>query len=313
MTARLTNEDVKNYFKERGCTLLSEYVNSSSKLKYICANGHEAEIVFSSFQRGQRCAKCSGNKKHTIEHVRDYFKEKGCELLTKKYINNRGKLEYICANGHRVETTFDSFQRGNGCMKCYRLKRTHSPEYVKNYFEELGCKLLSKEYKNAGVKLKYICKNGHETEAKFNSIRSGHGCKKCLNKTEKIVLDFLQEHHKNVLSEAKFEWCKNKQCLPFDFLLEEQKVLVEVDGRQHFKEMSHWKNDIQNRQERDVYKMTCAIEQGYRIVRIFQEDVFYNNINWKIQLQEAITSNEQVVYISKDPELYKNMRQLLLL
>ena len=308
---KLTIEYVRDFFKERGCTLLStHYVNSKSKLQYICKNGHTTEIRFNDFQQGQGCMKCFGNEKLTIEYVRDFFKERGCTLLSTNYVNNRSRLEYICENGHKTETIFNSLQQGIGCAKCSGNEKL-TIEYVREYFKERGCELLSTIYVNALSKLEYICKNGHKTEINFNDFRTGYGCRKCLNKTEKIVLDFLQEHYKNILSEAKFEWCKAKSHLRFDFLLDDEKVIIEVDGLQHFEHVPYWKTDLQQIQERDVYKMRCAIEHGYRVVRICQIDVFKNTIDWKLKLQEAIASEEQIIYISKDPVLYESMNELI--
>ena len=309
---KLNIEYVRDYFKERGCELIStKYVNARSKLKYICKNGHETEIRFNNFQRGQGCMKCSGSEKLTIEYARDYFKERGCELLSTTYVNNRSKLKYVCKNGHKTETTFGDFQRGYHCRKCSGSEKL-TIEYVRDYFKEQGCELLSTTYVNTRSKLKYLCKNNHKVEIVFSSFQRGRRCRKCLNKTEKIVLDFLQEHYKNILSEAKFEWCKGQRHLPFDFLLDDEKVIIELDGRQHFEHIPGWKTDLQQIQERDVYKMKCAIENDYRIIRICQEDVFSNTIEWKSRLEEAISSEQQVIYISKDPELYRSMNELFL-
>ena len=308
-----TIEYVKDCFKERGYTLSStKYVNANSKLKYLCTNGHTTEITFNSFQRGRGCMKCSGNEKYTIEYIRDYFKDQGCELLSDKYVNCKSKLKYKCNNGHIRKVTFDTFKNsGNNCRKCSGCEK-HAIEYVRDYFKERGCTLLSTTYVNVVSKLKYVCENDHKAEISFSNFQRGKRCRYCLNKTEKIILGFLQDHYKNVLSEARFEWCKNKKPLPFDFLLEEQKIVIELDGRQHFDHIIRWKNDIQLSQERDVYKMKRAIENGYRIVRICQIDVFHDTIEWKSRLEEAIASEQQVIYISKDPVLYESMNELFI-
>jgi len=252
-------------------------------------------------------------KKLTQEFVENYFKERGCVLLS-VYKNNRSKLKYLCPNGHLAEITFSSFQQGIGCAKCSDNDKSHSHEYVESCFKARGCVLLS-VYVNSYSKLKYMCPNGHKAEITFNSFQKGKGCRYCLNKTEKIVLDFLQEYCEvdgnSVLSEAKFDWCKRQRHLPFDFLLDDEKILVELDGGQHFNHVPHWKNDLKSSQERDVYKMRCATRNGYRVIRIFQEDVFKNTIDWREQLEDAIVSNEEIVYISRDPELYKPMESIL--
>ncbi len=54
-----------------------------------------------------------------------------------------------------------------------------SYEYVKNYFEENGCELLSKEYINNLTKLKYICICGEKSEITLQNFKTGQRCKKC--------------------------------------------------------------------------------------------------------------------------------------
>lgn len=104
---------------------------------------------------------------------------------------------------------------------------------------------------------------------------------------------------------------KIKRLLPFDFLLDDLQILIEVDGRQHFVQVSNWESP-EYTQERDIYKMKCALEHGYKIIRIFQEDIFNDNIDWKKRLKEAIdNNNENVIYISENEELYNNHKQLL--
>ena len=49
-------ENIKIYFEEQGCTLLStEYNNIQEKLKYICICGKQWKTEYSSFRAGKRC------------------------------------------------------------------------------------------------------------------------------------------------------------------------------------------------------------------------------------------------------------------
>lgn len=61
---RLTYEFVKEQFKKEGYELLSkEYVNSRTKLKYRCLEGHEHSISWSDWQIGRRCFICAVEKR----------------------------------------------------------------------------------------------------------------------------------------------------------------------------------------------------------------------------------------------------------
>ncbi len=47
------------------------------------------------------------NKKYTIEEVKDFTKDKGYEVLDKKYINIKTKMEFKCIKcGHIIIKKF---------------------------------------------------------------------------------------------------------------------------------------------------------------------------------------------------------------
>lgn len=121
-------------------------------------------------------------------------------------------------------------------------------------------------------------------------------CPYCVNKTEKILYNWLKENltHK-IKFQPKYEWCRNiktNKYLPFDFSIEELKLIFEVDGLQHFEQVSKWESP-EKTFERDKYKIEKAINEGYTIIRIFQEDIYYNKNNWKSNVIEIIKSYEK--------------------
>jgi hypothetical protein len=69
-------------------------------------------------------------------------------------------------------------------------------EFVKNEFEIHNCKLLETEYINCKTKMKYICKNGHETSVIFNRFQSGQRCGNC-NGNEKLTFDYINQYFKD--------------------------------------------------------------------------------------------------------------------
>lgn len=126
---RWTYDEVKRYFSDNGCELLSsEYVNQKTPLNYRCSNGHETKIVFSAFLRGQRCKKCATEKlaekkKYTFEEVQKIFSGRGAVLLSTEYKGAHEKLEYICPKcGERAFMSLSNFMRGYGCSNCKRLR-----------------------------------------------------------------------------------------------------------------------------------------------------------------------------------------------
>lgn len=134
-------EKVKNFFEEQGCTLLStEYVRAKDKLSYVCNCGNESEISFDKFRSGQRCRGCkftrgAAKQRYTIEYLKQFFANNGCELLTDDYENNKDKLKYRCSCGNEAFISFAKFQAGQRCRKCARRKisEKNRKENAKNW------------------------------------------------------------------------------------------------------------------------------------------------------------------------------------
>jgi len=77
----------------------------------------------------------------------------------------------------------------------------------------------------------------------------------------------------------------------FDFVIEDRKIIIELDGKQHFEQIGKWQSPEKNR-EIDIYKMKCANENGFSIIRILQKDVYNNKYNWLDELCENIENNK---------------------
>ena len=175
---KLTIEYIREKFKERGYTLLTEkYVNSKQKLEYICSNGHKNEITWSHFQQGTGCSYCSKNAKLTIEQVREAFEKEGYILLSKDYINSNTKLEYLCPNGHKHEITWSMLKSGERCPYC-RNKIKHNYEEIKEAFDseeyEINKNTLLEEYEIQKEDLvKKIKVYGEEKGFKLKSSKVG--------------------------------------------------------------------------------------------------------------------------------------------
>lgn len=140
---------------------------------------------------------------------------------------------------------------------------------------------------------------GHEYEAALKSVTRGNWCLCTKNKTETKLKKWLIDNNFNVIHQAKYDWCKNlktKKHLPFDFVIESLKIIIELDGPQHFKQVSNWLNP-EDTMENDIYKMKQAINNGYIIIRLLQEDVFYNKNDWMQKLKTCInTPNKNSYY-----------------
>ncbi len=122
-------------------------------------------------------------KKYSIEEVKEIFEKENCELLSKSYVNNSDKLNYICSCGNTSSINLKSFLKGSRCKQCGYEKvknfHLHSIEEVKEIFEKENCELLSNEYIDYQKKLKYICSCGEVGFTKLDKFKIGQRCGNC--------------------------------------------------------------------------------------------------------------------------------------
>ena len=188
MRNRWSFEGVKKYFEDHNCDLLeSTYKNAHVPMNYRCSCGNQSTINFNNFKTGKRCRGCAGKRaasktRHSHDYIKDYFSSRGCELLG-EYINSNMPVDYRCSCGNISKISFADFSSGKRCRICKYNKTANKLkfdyDYVRNYFEEHGCELLDKEYKNARTPLRYKCSCGNESKIVFYSFKVGNRCKDC--------------------------------------------------------------------------------------------------------------------------------------
>jgi very-short-patch-repair endonuclease len=92
----------------------------------------------------------------------------------------------------------------------------------------------------------------------------------------------------------------------FDFVVD--KIIIELDGDQHFVQVGKWTAPEVTR-DRDVIRMKQSHENGFTTIRILQRDVSFNKFDWKTELLEAISTGQNV-FICKNGEYDEMQTQL---
>ncbi|MDI3411655.1 hypothetical protein QKW52_21650 [Bacillus sonorensis] len=92
---KLDSKIVIERYRNKGYKLLSEYKNNSSKVKAQCPQGHVWTHNPKDFFRGEGCFECRGAKKHSIDHVKKVFIDRGFIPLFNNYHNNKEKLPFF--------------------------------------------------------------------------------------------------------------------------------------------------------------------------------------------------------------------------
>ncbi len=184
------------------------------------------------------------------------------------------------------------------------------------YWDEKNPKKPHEVFMCSAEKYKFKCDVCHETfKSRLSNIVRGHWCPTCKNKTEKLVLDILQNKFskKDVKRRFTHEKVRNIRELPFDICILINKIIIEVDGQQHFKDISYFKSNAVEQCEQDCNKMKIILKEGYSVIRIVQQDIWLPKTQKEMlsklekAIQECIDNNSSMIhYISMDDSKYDN-------
>ena len=286
-----TTEEFVNELKEinNNIEIIGEYKDNKTKIKCKCKiDGHEWKATPNSLLNGSGCPKCVGKiKNKTTEYFINELKEINDDIeILGEYVNNKTKIKCKCKiDGYEWEVIPHSLLSGSGCPKCVGMHKT--TEEFKQEMKEINNNIeIIGEYINAKIKIKCKCKiDGHEWEIKPNNLLSGQGCPKCNeSKGEKRVAKFLDSKNIEYEQQYKFNNCRSKNELPFDFYIPNLNIAIEYDGEDHYKVNKRSKNDTYEKafnrfvegKIRDTIKTIYCKENNIKLIRIAYTE--YNNI-----------------------------------
>ena len=288
------------------------YINAKTKITIICREHGEFQQTPSNHLSNYNCQKCAKNFQldtaSFIEKAKDIHNDK-YDYSKVNYINADTQIIIICRE-HGEFTQIPDFHinRKCGCPKCSNNVKLDLSEFVEKSNKIHGNKYdYSKvEYNNNRNHIIIICKkHGEFSQIPFLHLLK-HGCPNCINKTEYKFYEKIKEIYPTIKRQYKVEWCKNKLCLPFDFAIEELKIIIELDGEQHFTQVSNWTSP-ETQIEKDKFKTDCANQNGFSVIRLLQDDVSKDKFDWLNEIQISVSKimNEQKaqnIFICKNNE-----------
>ena len=304
---------------------LVDYKSTHKKVIIICKSHGNFLQTPSDHLSNKGCNKCGiidRAKKQTF--TKEEFIERAIEIHNNEYdyskvnyINSQTQIIISCNKCKYIfNQSPNSHLQGRGCDKCAHIINHENQKLTKDEITERGKETHGDKfdyslvnYININTPIKIKCNKCYNIFEQLvaNHIKQNKGCPFCdCRITEKILHDYLKSIYPNIIKEFKQKWCKSKKYLPFDECIPELNIIIELDGLQHFKQVMNWKSPEEN-QKTDKYKMKCANENKYCVIRIIQIDVLYNKYNWKEELLnniEKIKKNNiiQNIYMCKNNE-----------
>jgi len=258
---------------------LVEYITNNITVKIICPVHGIFEQVPMNHIKGNGCSKCSGNKTlTTIEFIKKSNKihNNNYDYSLSEYVRSYKKVKIICPIHGIFEQQPNNHLNGQGCPKC---KGGVSKD--KNYFINKSKETHSKydyslvEYVNMRTDVKIICPFHGVFEQRPSHHIGGVGCPFCNeSKGEREIEKFLLDEEIEYTRQKKFNGCKNKRKLPFDFYLPEYNMCIEFDGRQHFISIDYFGGDehLEYVKINDSIKTTFCVKNNIRLLRIRHDE-----------------------------------------
>lgn len=229
-----------------------------------------------------------GVRKNTIEKYKNYIGTKinDIEILSINSNNRTYNCKCFCGKEFQAEC-FDLIS-GNtqscGCKRKDTLKQLQENKYNTYIGKHLNnLTILECYYKNNSFWFKCKCDCGkifeHQATKIITSYIQSCGCIK--SKAEEKMDKFLSIHGIPFKREFKFEDCRDKQPLPFDFAIfntEDELIgLIELNGQQHYIE-GGWntKEHLEYVQKHDKIKHTFCLKNDIPLMVIPYQ--YYNEV-----------------------------------
>jgi hypothetical protein len=114
----------------------------------------------------------------TLEDMTAIAANRGGRCLSESYVNNKTKLEWECAAGHRWQASPTHVKCGSWCPTCTRSRHGRLDEMHQIALAR-GGRCLATQYRSPSSPLLFECERGHRWETVLDRIREGHWCDEC--------------------------------------------------------------------------------------------------------------------------------------
>lgn len=319
---------------------------SDQKCWFDCRDcGHTFESALYSVQSDKHCPFCS-NQRLCSEVDCQMCLEKSCASHERMaaswspenalrardvFLQSNKKVIFNCiVCHHRHHTAPNGYcSRTGSCVYCANQRLCENEECILCFQKSFAShpKVMCwsptnpmtprSMFQGSDKRAQFDCEKCHSSfDSKLCNVLSGYWCPYCKKKTEAILNAFLEEEYP-IKKQARFDWCRfseTNNIMPFDVMRKDYPILIELDGNQHFTQISNW-GTPENIQKKDVEKIQLSVQNGYSIIHLPQEDLWHHRYDWKSALQEMMASLEtadpQCVFLCSDASVYEAHRRLL--
>jgi very-short-patch-repair endonuclease/rubrerythrin len=271
----------------------SNYIGSDFNIDIICPIHGEFTQPADEHMRGHGCKKCG------IEKYVSKKRNKLEDLIKRANIIHNNKYIYDKIKDHTSMTDdvlvtcpkhgdFPTclhyhINKKRCCPKCDMENRTDDNEKFiekarKVHGDKYNYSLV--DYKRSKIKVDIICPvHGIFPQKPCDHLNARQGCPICSeSKGELKISKYLKENDIIFERQKKFNDCRHKGLLSFDFYLPEYNLCIEFDGEQHYRPILYWGKKAEEAfkeiQLRDKIKTDYCKNNKIGLLRIkYNEDI----------------------------------------
>ena len=274
----------QNYARVLPKEILEEVVKESHNWKEVCdklgikyqrnikLRVKELGLDFSHFNSSSLRAKTNRKEspKKQIEKVNLEIQNiaNECTGYQDLYDRLNEKIE-----GFKSSSNFREYVKSLNLNTDHFKKTTYTNEKFRKELESLyGEKIIPlEEYEGYNSPLKFKCIKHGDFIKTPHDVLQGHACTKCTeSKGEKEIRKFLEENRINYKFQMRFNECKYKSCLPFDFYIPSKNVCIEYQGIQHYQPIDHFGGikEFEELKKRDQIKKDFCKKNNISLIEI---------------------------------------------
>ena len=268
----------------------SEYKNTTDKIDLYCSiHDFNFSAAPSSFlyKESLCCPMCMcENNKYTklfSEDLYNYYVEDvyGYIYKGREIIDGRAMISFLCKkhiDKGIQKIPFHNIKTSKCCCRyCTGYLRSTDDFKIMLKDKQPSVSILG-EYKSAHDRIECKCNIcNHVWNPIVYNLLSGYGCPNCKSSSsERKVGEILTKFGINYVSQKRFDDCKDKNTLPFDYYLPDNNIAIEYDGEQHYMPVN-WNgqmtdqelmNALQLTQKHDEIKTDYCTRNNIGLIRI---------------------------------------------
>lgn len=198
------------------------------------------------------------------------------KIITKPILQINQRVDCICEkHGLLRNVRIGDIIDGTSCMQC-GLEKLSEQNLLSN---EDVLLIVSEYHPNATMMSKYhgshnpitlrCNKCGFEYPAYIRSRKQCPNCERYYY-GEKLVQTYLDENKISYIPQYKFNNCKNKNALPFDFYLSDLNTCIEYQGKQHYEPVDLFggEDGFEYRKQNDKIKREYCLRNNIRLIEV---------------------------------------------